>query len=66
MQREYLLFLKEMVGKYAGNVGMLLAIARGVYTYSSSEELILSNEAGIGVPAVLASSLSAYLFRTDC
>ncbi len=38
---EYLQFLRVMARKFAGNVGMLIALMRGFYTFSSEEELII-------------------------
>ncbi len=29
----YIMFLREMCGKYSSNIGMLIAIARGVHKY---------------------------------
>lgn len=61
---EYLLFLRAMARKFAGNVGMLIALMRGFYTFSSEEELIIAEE-GNTVPLHMVRNLLAYLSRND-
>jgi hypothetical protein len=34
-RREYLLFLRQMTQKYEHNIGMLIALMRGIYSFSS-------------------------------
>ena len=63
-QSHYACFLREIVSHYSNNVGMLIAIARGLYSYSSPNEYAIVNSLQ-GVPYLLVSSLVKYLLRED-
>ena len=61
----YLSFLRESIEKYSSNIGMLIAISRGIYQLSPIPELALTNERGTGVPLAMIASLTNYLLRDD-
>lgn len=61
---DYLLFLRSMSSKFADNIGMLIALMRGFYSFSSESDLIIAEE-GSAVPFLLVRNLLSYLSRND-
>lgn len=58
----YLSLLLQFVPQYSHNVGMLIAISRGIYLFSSVEQLSLKDNSSL---ALLVGQLIQYLFRED-
>jgi hypothetical protein len=56
----YLSILLQLIQPYIHNVGMLIAIARGVYLLSPQQELTGKGNPSLGL---LLGSLLQYLFR---
>lgn len=63
-QNDYLIFLRAMTQKFSDNIGMLIALMRGYYTYLSDDELLVSQDCN-NVPFLLLGNLLNYLYRND-
>lgn len=63
-QHDYLVFLRTMTQNYSDNIGMLIALMRGYYTYSNEDELLISQDCS-SVPFLLLGNLLSYLYRND-
>lgn len=62
--QDYLIFLRTMTQKFHENIGMLVALMRGYYTYSNDDELLVSQDCN-NVPFLLLGNLLSYLYRND-
>lgn len=63
-KRQYLLFLRQMTQKYESNIGMLIALMRGLYSFSSQNQLQITEDYS-NIPLPFLSSLVSYLYRND-